>query len=607
MMPEKIDQQTIQGSIRVLPTSLANQIAAGEVIQRPASVVKELLENALDAGADNIQLIIKDSGKTLIQVVDNGRGMNETDASLCFQRHATSKIRTKDDLFQIRSFGFRGEALASIAAIAHVELLTKKMENELGTYLLIEGGVIKKTEQRSSPDGTSITVRNLFYNVPARRKFLKSDAVELKHILEEFSRVAIPNPEVFFSVYHNENELYHFQGSNMRQRLVSYFGKNTNDQIVPVTEATDFISVSGFVGKPELIKKTRGDQYFFVNRRFIKSNYLNHAVKIAYENIIPKDHYPFYVLLIEIDPGMIDVNIHPTKQEVKFENERLIYNYIKVSVKHALGKYSITPSLDFETEHAGITDTAISSKANKPEFQKTFERSNKGLEEREKEKWLDFYKDIGSHSNDYYEGQITLSSDWSDLDGDENISLQCFQIHDSYIISPIKSGWMVIDQSSAHERILYEHHLLLLEEKQMVSQANLFPETITLDPKNVPLFNDLLEELKFLGFQIEKFGSNTFVVNGLPAMEIELSTNEFLNQFIETYYKNQELQMGIKENLARSMAQQLKIKKGKTLSNHEMNDIIDRLFACEVPYNTPGGKRCFVTFGLDELEKRFRN
>ncbi len=606
MMAEKIEQQTVSGSIRVLPTALANQIAAGEVIQRPASVVKELLENALDADASQIQLIIKDSGKTLIQIVDNGKGMSPADASICFERHSTSKIRTSDDLFQIRSFGFRGEALASIAAIAQVELLTKTKQEDLGTYILIEGGRIKKSEQRPTANGTSITVRNLFFNVPARRKFLKSDPVELKHILEEFSRVAIPNPGIHFSVYHNQNELYHFQGTNMRQRIVNYFGKTINDQIVPVSESTDFISISGFVGKPELIKKSRGDQYFFVNRRFIKSNYLNHAVKIAFENVIPSDHYPFYVLLIEIDPGLIDVNIHPTKQEVKFENERLIYNYIKVSVKHALGKYSITPSIDFDSEHAGILESSA-SQIGISKVDRISSDIARGIHGSERDKWIDFYKEIGAHAQDHNEGQIILSSDWSDRDSDEENAMQCFQIHDSYIISPIKSGWMVIDQSSAHERIMYEKYLLMLKEKQMVSQASLFPETISLDPKNVPILEDLFNDLKFLGFQIEKFGTNTFVVNGLPAMELDMSTHDFLKQFIETYAKNQELQMEIQENLARSMAHQLKIRKGKTLTNLEMNDIIDRLFACEVPYTTPGGKKCFVTFGLDELEKRFRN
>ena len=307
----------MSGVIQLLPDSLANQIAAGEVIQRPASVVKELLENALDAKATQITLVIKDSGKTLIQVVDNGMGMTETDARLCLERHATSKITCSDDLFNIKSFGFRGEAMASIAAIAHLELKTKRKEDELGTYILVEGSKIKKQELQQLPNGTSVTVRNLFYNVPARRKFLKSDPVELKHILEEFTRIALPNPSTFFSVYHNDNELYHFTSSNLRQRLANYFGKTTNEKIVPVLEETDFIKVAGFIGKPELIKKSRGDQYFFVNQRFIKSNYLNHAVKIAYEGLIPADHYPFYVLLLDIDPAMIDINIHPTKQEVK--------------------------------------------------------------------------------------------------------------------------------------------------------------------------------------------------------------------------------------------------------------------------------------------------
>ncbi len=603
----------MSGIINLLPDALANQIAAGEVIQRPASVVKELLENSLDAGSTQIQLIIKDSGKTLIQVVDNGLGMTETDARLCFERHATSKITCTDDLFQIRSFGFRGEAMASIAAIAHVELKTKKKEEDLGTLINIEGSKVKKQEPQQLPNGTSITVRNLFYNVPARRKFLKSDPVELKHILEEFTRIALPNPDVFFSVYHNDNELYHFTSSNLRQRLAGYFGKNANENIVPVSEETDFIKISGFVGKPELIKKTRGDQYLFVNKRFIKSNYLNHAIKIAFENLIPKDHFPFYVLLLEIDPAMIDVNIHPTKQEVKFENERLIYNYVKVAVKHALGKYSITPSLDFEVENnqpftgqptrqidqsQGISGLQREAKA------RSFDQGNS---KEQKEKWLDFYQDMSIQAQKQDSGPITLSSDWSEDDDEKKDSQKSFQVHDSYIISPIKSGWMVIDQSAAHERILYEKHLKALEVRKSVSQTSLFPETIQVSPKNAELLVTLLDELKFLGFQIEKFGKNTFVVNALPVDGLKEPSSQFIDSFIETYSANQELEIDLLENIARSMSAKMKIPKGQSLSDVEMRELIDQLFACQMPYTSPSGKKCFITFGLDEVEQRFRS
>lgn len=603
----------MSGIINLLPDALANQIAAGEVIQRPASVVKEMLENALDAKSTQIKLIIKDSGKTLIQVVDNGIGMTETDARLCFERHATSKIQSSDDLFQIRSFGFRGEAMASIAAIAHVELKTKRAEDELGTYVSIEGSKVKKQEPQQLPNGTSITVRNLFYNVPARRKFLKSDPVELKHILEEFTRIALPNPDIFFSVYHNDNELYHFTSSNLRQRIASYFGKNTNENIVPVQEETDFISISGFIGKPELIKKSRGDQYLFVNTRFIKSNYLNHAIKIAYESLIPKDHFPFYVLLLDIDPAMIDVNIHPTKQEVKFENERLIYNYVKVAVKHALGKYSITPSLDFDVEN-NQPFTAPST-LRQDNFSQdrvgttvtTSPRSKPAAGKQEKEKWLEFYENIANQAPQEQSGAITLSSNWSEDEEEATDSQKCFQVHDSYIISPIKSGWMVIDQSAAHERILYERHLKALEKRQSLSQTSLFPETIQVSAANTPILESLLEQLQYVGFQIEKFGQNTFVVNALPVDGLDVPSDKFINNFVEAYTANQELELKLDENIARSMAGQMKIAKGKSLTDVEMQALIDKLFACQMPYASPSGKKCIITFGLDEVEHRFRN
>jgi len=599
----------MSGIIQLLPDSLANQIAAGEVIQRPASVVKELLENALDARSTQIKLIIKDSGKTLIQVVDNGIGMSEVDARLCFERHATSKIRSSEDLFQIRSFGFRGEAMASIAAIAHVALKTKRAEDTLGTELLIEGSRVKKQEPQQLPNGTSITVRNLFFNVPARRKFLKSDPVELKHILEEFARIALPNPDVFFSVHHNDNELYHFPPSNLRQRLAIYFGKNANEKIVPVSESTDFVSVSGFIGKPELIKKTRGDQYLFVNKRFIKSNYLNHAVRLAYESILLKDYHPFYVLLLEIDPAMIDVNIHPTKQEVKFENERLIYNYVRVAVKHALGKYSITPSLDFDVENDLLQANQRAARTNQrivPQDTTNYNTPSRPSQN-EKEKWLDFYKDIKASTNDIAEGPITLSSNWEEDDDGKAHAQKSFQVHDSYIISPIKSGWIVIDQTAAHERILYERHLASLKTQKVPSQKSLFPETIQVSPKNAGVLETLLEPLRYVGFHIEKFGTNTFVINALPVDGLKISAEHFIEQFIERYSANREFELEIKENISRSMAAQMAIKKGTTLSSSEMQELIDQLFACEIPYTGPSGKKSFITFDLEEVEKRFRN
>lgn len=602
----------MSGVINLLPDALANQIAAGEVIQRPASVVKELLENALDARGENIQLIIKDSGKTLIQVVDDGQGMSEADARLCFERHATSKIKKTDDLFDIRSFGFRGEALASIAAIAQVELKAKRPEDELGTYILVQGSKIVKQEPQQLPNGTSFTVRNLFYNVPARRKFLKSDPVELKHILEEFTRVALPNADVFFSVYHNNNELYHFPKTNLRQRLSLYFGKNANEKIVPVEETTDFISITGFVGKPDLIKKSRGDQYLFVNKRFIKSNYLNHAIKQAYESLIPADHYPFYVLLLEIDPSMIDINIHPTKQEIKFENERLIYNYVKVAVKHALGKYSVIPSLDFESDRdiafqATPNTQVLNRESTIPNNPFRGSSPNTGSK-KEKEKWLQFYEEMETTTKTMPSDEpITLSSDWSEDTEETHNSKNSFQVHDSYIISPIKSGYIVLDQAAAHERILFEKHLTSIAEQKVLSQTSLFPETIQMSPAHSEVLENLLDELKFVGFQIEKFGNNTFVVNALPTEGLNEEPAVFIEKFVTSYIENVQTTTEIYENIAKSMAKHMSIKKGKSLSELEMQELIDQLFACEMPYVTPTGKKCFITFGLDELEKRFKS
>lgn len=615
------------GIINLLPDSLANQIAAGEVIQRPASIVKEMMENALDAGSTEIRLIIKDSGKSLLQVVDNGRGMSETDARLCFERHATSKITATDDLFNIRSFGFRGEALASIAAVAQVDLKTKRAEDELGTHILIEGSSVKKQEGIPLNNGTSFTVRNLFFNVPARRKFLKSDAVELRHILEEFTRIALPHPEVFFSVHHNDNELYHFPPGNLRQRIASYFGKATNEKIVPVMEETDFVKIVGFIGKPELIKKTRGDQYLFVNQRFIKSHYLAHAIKIAYENLIPDGHFPFYVILLDIDPTMIDINIHPTKQEIKFENERLIYNYLRVAIRHALGKYSIAPSIDFDA----VNNQFLSpSQGGNPSSDRRYSGGMQDYggdhnttsyppqkpSQGEKAKWIEFYQELSEASQGSSSGapnnSITLSSNWDDHQEDDILDSQrashnCFQIHDSYIITPIKSGFMVIDQSRAHERIIYERHLKALQDQKISAQTSLFPETIQVEAKYAEILESLSEELKYIGFHIDKFGQNTFVINSTPTDGLQESASVFVKRFVETYADNMDLELGIADNIARSFATHNRITKGKRLAQSELETIIDQLFACQNPYSSPSGKKCFITFGLDDVERQFNH
>lgn len=609
----------MSGIINLLPDSLANQIAAGEVIQRPASVVKELLENALDAQATMVQLIIRDSGKTLIQIVDDGIGMTDTDARLCFERHATSKITKSEDLFNIKSFGFRGEALASIAAVAHVELKTRHRSEDLGTQVVVEGSKVKKQEPCQVPAGTSFTVRNLFFNVPARRKFLKSDPVELRHILEEFIHVALPNPEVHFTVHHNDNELYHFPASNLRQRIINYFGKNVNEKIVPVSEETEFVKISGYVGKPDFIKKSRSDQYLFVNRRFIKSNYINHAIKLAYENLIPTDQYPFFVLMLDMDPALIDVNIHPTKQEVKFENERLIYNYVRVAIKHALGKYSIMPAIDFDGVNNDFLDiaTGMEGGGTRSSRIETMTSASGGQgraqpSRAEKDRWSDFYRDINQAAQNTTQPKaITLSSDWSNENPEEihpeGNKKHSFQVHDSFIIAPIKSGLIVIEQQAAHERILYEQYLRQLVNHKVVAQKSLFPETVQIDPKNAKILDTLLEQLQFIGFGIEKIGMSSYLINSVPSEGFSGEATDFIESFIHTYASNTEIQISIKENIARSLAVHSSIKKGKKLSDDEIVALIDQLFACEMPYKSPSGHKCFITFGFNELMNRFKN
>lgn len=628
--------------IQLLPDSIANQIAAGEVIQRPASVVKELMENSIDAGSTQIKLIIKDAGKTLIQVIDNGCGMSETDARMSFERHATSKIRAAKDLFAIKTMGFRGEAMASIAAIAQVEMKTRKHNEDIGVRLTIEGSEIKSQEPCQCNAGTSLSIKNLFYNVPARRNFLKTTTVEMRHIIDEFQRVALANPDIFFSLHHNGTEVFHLPESNLRQRIVNMFGTNSNKKLVPVSEETDALRLEGFVGKPEFAKKTRGEQFFFVNRRFIKSGYLNHALMGAYEDVLPKDTYPLYVIFIEIDPARIDINVHPTKQEIKFDDERLVYNYLKVSVRHALGQYSITPTLDFDQEQMlnkhplpsmsesrretstpsflggspGSTSTGSTSSGERYE---TFssKANNSPLDSSNLQNWKKMYDGLDEYdeSNEAKIGDqpITLESRMSEgnqLD-DSNQSFSkdvkpLFQIHSTYIVSHIKSGYILVDQQAAHERILYERYLSMLNEKEAVTQKELFPRNITLTPADSEILKGLLPQINLLGFDIQEFGKDAFVIHGVPA-DLKSSQDEqkIIEQLLEQYKSNQDLDLNIFENIARAMARSSAIKKGQNLSQEEMRELVDKLFACAMPFTSPTGKKCFVTFELDELAKKF--
>lgn len=619
--------------IQLLPDAIANQIAAGEVVQRPASAVKELMENAVDAGATEIRLIVKDAGKTLVQVTDNGCGMSETDARMCFERHATSKIRQSSDLFAIRTMGFRGEALASIAAVAQVEMRSRRPEDELGTRILIEGSELKAQEPCQTAPGTSISMRNLFYNVPARRNFLKSNVVEMRHIIDEFQRVAIANPEVFFSLHHNNEELFHLPASNLRQRLVGIFGIAYNKRLVPVKEDTDILNIDGFVGKPEFARKTRGEQMFFINGRFIKSGYLHHAVMTAYEDILPAESFPFYVLCLEIDPARIDVNVHPTKQEIKFDDERLVYNYLRVAVRHALGSHSITPSLDFDQDitlqqaptaprQESYTIKTIPSSFSPPStahrtpptadrIPHTADRipPNDNLRH-----WEKLYEGLDELAPAQPETLI-IESGWNaDAPMDDAAGTfskkqkDPYQIHGTYIVSHIKSGFLLIDQQAAHERILYEQYLRVLGEQAASVQHQLFPRTVALPPADAVLLREIRPQVNLLGFDIQEFGQNTFVINGLPAeMAGKKDELAILETLLEQFRQNNELQLDVRDNLARSMARSAAIRRGAPLTVPEMQSLIDRLFACEMPYKSPAGRQCFVTFELEDLARRFES
>jgi|SRR5690554_2227958 len=611
--------------IQLLPDSVANQIAAGEVVQRPASAVKELLENAIDAGASEIQLIIKDAGKTLIQIIDNGCGMSDTDARLSFERHATSKIRKADELFQIRTKGFRGEALASIAAIAHVELKTRLRENELGTKILIAGSKVEKQEPCATPPGTSISIKNLFYNVPARRNFLKSDAIEMRHIIEEFERVALAHPDVGFTVHHNNAELFNIKSSPLRKRVVDMFGSKYNERLVPVKEETAIVAVHGFIGKPEFAKRTRGEQYFFVNDRFIKNHYLHHAVAQAFDELINRGSHPSYFLYLKVDPSTIDVNIHPTKTEIKFMEERSIYAIIHSAVRNSLGKYNIAPSLDFDQEDifnvAPMPKNLEVAPAQTKDFDfnpfndggKTFEKDtwpsgNAGSERAFSGSFPTGWQDLYEITRTRDEQQPLFDRDGADTFPEkETENRPVFQLNKKYICTTIKSGMILVDQQRAHERILYENALANLESQGGYSQQQLFPQTIELSSGDCELINDLQEDLHRLGFTIDNFGRNAIVVNGIPTEAEDIPIQGLIENFLEQYkHAVSEVQSNTRDRLARSLARSLCIRHGRKMQRVEMLDLIDKLFACSNPQTSPNGKPTIITFTNEELEIKFK-
>jgi len=603
--------------IQLLPDSVANQIAAGEVILRPASAVKELLENAIDAGASEINLIIKDAGKTLIHLVDNGGGMSERDARMSFERHATSKIRQANDLFTIRTLGFRGEALASIAAIAQVEMKTRRHEDELGTLVEVEGSQVKKQVNCSCPAGTSIQVKNLFFNVPARRSFLKAESAELKHIVDEFFRVALIYHEVRFTFHHNQKLLYQLLPSNRKQRIISLFGSGYNERLVTLEQVSEAISITGFIGKPEFARKSRGEQFFFVNGRYIRHPYLHHSIESAYKELIPVDAIPSYFVYIDTDPGTIDINIHPTKTEVNFLDSKVIYAVIRSAVRQSLGLNNILDAIDFNVEQSldfspPGADRQIRNPFDVPPSDfNPFDQSN----QRQKptgEPWLkapakgweSLYDNNNFQVIKSLQGDGLFSETEFSPESKESHRANVFQFQNRYIICSIKSGLVLIDQQRAHERILYEHYLDRIRQHQQVVQQELFPCQVSFSPSDVELLNDIIEDLNVLGFHLNKLGKNTFVVSGTPSGMEETDLQALLENLLDQYKKNLvELGLDKSTNLARSLAYSLSAKSGRRLFTEEMTHLIDELFSCKAPELTPDGRKVFTIIPVDQIHQ----
>jgi len=593
--------------IQLLPDSIANQIAAGEVVQRPASVVKELMENSIDAGAEDIKVIVKEAGKTLIQIIDNGSGMSETDARLSFERHATSKIRKAEDLFTLRTMGFRGEALASIAVIAHVEMKTRMSTKELGTLLLIEGSVVRKQEQTATECGTSISVKNLFYNIPARRNFLKSNPVEMRHIVDEFQRLALAYPEKSLTLIHGDQVIHDLHPGKLSQRVVSLFGKSYQQQLAPCQEQTELVKVSGYIGRPESAKRTRGEQFLFVNNRFVRSNYLQHSVVTAFEGLLPDGTYPFYVLFVEIDPKHIDVNVHPTKTEIKFDDERAVYAVIRASVRQALGAHNLSPAIDFSADVNMISKLSAAEKKHQDtyheeQFGHSLNRTN--LENWEKMFELDETSMLTpSSEKPFIRFESALNSEGLVQPGIEERLV--FQLHNKYMVRGVKDGLMIMDQQAVHERVLYEKFLEQMKSTSGNSQQSLFPQTVELSPSDFALVMDIEDEIKALGFRFEIFGKNAILVSGIPA-GIGAGEKELFEGLLEQFKFNQaQLALPLKENLARSLAKRASIKLGQKLRREEMEALVEGLFACNNPNFSPEGMPTFFIFNASKIENCF--
>ncbi|MFC6096645.1 DNA mismatch repair endonuclease MutL [Flavobacterium qiangtangense] len=626
--------------IQLLPDHVANQIAAGEVVQRPASVVKELLENAVDAGATDIKLIIKDAGKSLVQVIDNGKGMSVTDSRLCFERHATSKIRLAEDLFSLSTKGFRGEALASIAAIAHVEMKTRQDQDELGTQLVIEGSKFITQDVAVLPKGTSFSVKNLFFNIPARRNFLKSDTVEHRHILDEFQRVALAHANIHFTMYHNGSEMFNLPQSNFRQRIVNIFSGKTNEKLVPIQESTEIVGIQGFVSKPEFAKKNRGEQFFFVNDRFIKSGYLHHAIMAAYEGLLKDGAQPSYFIYLNVPPNTIDINIHPTKTEIKFDDEHALYAILRSAVKHSLGQFNVAPVLDFdrdsnldtpydyEGKEASMPIIQVDANFNPfgnpdPTSSKSYSggsnyssSSNSGsfssYKKPEPSSWESLYVGLKQDTETVtqiedieFESEEVTGSLFNDKEIEEVIH-RTYQIHKKYIVSPIKSGMVIIDQQRAHQRVLYEQFLTNMTVHQASSQQLLFPLNLYFSSNEINLITELELSLVNTGFVFEEINEDSVVISGLPVNVTESEVSILLEQLLS------DLQDGIPESsfsqndtIAKSMAKSLAVKTGTYLTEKEQENLVNGLFACKEPNVSPFHKPTFITMRVEDLDKKF--
>ena len=641
--------------IQLLPDAIANQIAAGEVVQRPASVVKELVENAIDAGGTHITVIIKEAGKQLVQVIDNGVGMSPADARMSFERHATSKIRQAEDIYAIKTLGFRGEALASIAAVSQVTLTTRRAEDELATCLEIEASALKHSSPESAPVGTRLSVKNLFFNIPARRNFLKSNAVELRHINDEFFRIALARPDITFEFYQHDTEVYHLTTGTLGHRIAELFGDTYGKQTLRCQEETPHVRITGYIGKPEAARRTRGEQFFFVNDRFIKSSYLNHAVMSAYEALLPERTFPFYALFLEIDPQHIDVNVHPTKTEVKFSDERTVYAIVRAAVKRSLGTNLVTPATDqddffpiFSPTNPSETMTVRPSAVNNYQTLRSVDQPDvRSWQQANREHWENSYVDRQAPS----EGLSSGKSEPRDGDDASALTFQSaanampargamfaegqhgnrevssfstdapFQIHQRYIAIQVRSGLMLIDQQAAHERILYEQYEQSLKEetahqdhgrsrsigRPVISQQTLFPSTVRMSPSDIALVQELQEEIRALGFDFTIFGNDTLVVNGIPVDVKGGTETKVLEGLVEQYKNNQaQLSLGKRDNVARSIARRMSVRPEQKLNPSEMVSLIDRLFACANPTYAPDGRRTFHIVALDTIASFFK-